>query len=126
MQTDFLTTPVRAAAILTTGYVAGTVIDNAYGYNQLDILWKFTLGSLTSGELKVEFSIDNGTSYYQDTNAAVSAGTTTVTLNEYTQTATGNYRISIPISARLVKISAKGTGTVTSSSCKIDAVLHTV
>jgi len=42
-----------------------------------------------------------------------------VNLFEYTITASGQYRIAIPVKDKYMKISAKGTGTVTSSSLKI-------
>jgi len=117
---------VRASAVLTTGYVAGTVLDysnvNPSQYNQLVILWSFTIGSLTSGELKVEFSHD-GTTYYQETFSSVSSGTSTESLGEHTQTGTGNYRLAIPLKDNYVKISVKGTGTVTSSLCAVSAAL---
>lgn len=122
--TNFVNKPIRSSLIPTTGYVAGTVIDNAHNdYNQLVIHWDVTLGSLTSAELKVEFSSDGGTTYFQETNKAVSGGTTTLTVNEYTTTTTGKYEIKIPILARHIKISAKGTGTLTNSLIAVDALL---
>lgn len=119
---DYVIKNVRSAAILTTSYVAGTVLDSTHEYNQLILLVDFTIGSLTSLEVKVEFSPD-GTAYYQETFQAVSAGTATESLGAHTMTATGKYRITIPIMDKYIKISAKGTGTVTSSSATIDALL---
>src|SRR3990167_6669185 len=119
---DYSITNVRAAAILTTSYVEGTVIQAQPHHNQLVIYWGFTKGSLTSGELKVEFSNDNST-YFQETFSSISGGTSTETVGEHTQTATGNYRIAVPINDRYVKISVKGTGTVTSSSSNVKAIL---
>lgn len=122
---DFTVYPVRSAAILTTGYVAGTVVDTQGDYNQAIINVAFTIGSLTSAELKIEFSND-GTNYYQETNPSVSAGITTETLAAHTWTATGNYRIPVPILDRYIKISIKGTGTVTSSSAAVTVNLGRV
>jgi hypothetical protein len=122
---DYVKKAVRAAAILTNAYVAGTVLDETQGYNQLDILVDFTKGSLTSAEIKVEFSPD-GSAYYQESFQAVSAGTATETLGVHTIAASGKYRISIPIMDRYIKISANGTGTVTSSSMTVDAILGVV
>lgn len=122
---DFTVASVRSAAILTTSYVAGTVVDTQGDYNQAIINVAFTIGSLTSAQLKIEFSND-GTNYYQETNASVSAGTTTETLAEHTWAATGNYRIPVPVLDRYIKISVKGTGTVTSSSCAVDVNLGRV
>ncbi len=123
---------VRSAAILTTSYVAGTVIGPDYEgavipseANQLIVYTSFTIGSLTSGELKVEFSND-GTTYYQQTFTSVSGGTSTASLGNYTWTATGNYRFEIPIKDNYIKISVKGTGTVTSSSMTVDAIIGIV
>lgn len=122
---DYTVKAVRSAAILTSSYVAGTVLSANGKYNQLIVLWKFTKGSLTTGELKVEFSTDGGTTYYQQTFAAVSGTTSTDSLGEHAVSATGNYRIPIAIGPgeTHIKISAKGTGTVTASSATVDAIL---
>jgi len=51
---EYIGKSVRSAAILTTSYVAGTVIKDVEKFNQLIIYIDFTKGSLTSLELKVE------------------------------------------------------------------------
>jgi hypothetical protein len=89
------------------------------------LLASFTIGSLTSAQLKVEFSPD-GTTYYQQTGVAYSNGTTTSVVNEYSMAATGNFRFEIPLKDNYIKISVKGTGTVTGSSMSVDAVLGVV
>lgn len=89
--------------------------------NQVILLVNFTKGSLTSMEMKIDFSPDSVT-YYQETSLAISGGTGTVSLFEYTFTATGTYRIAVPIKDRYMKVSVKGTGTATSSLCQIDAI----
>lgn len=122
MMIDYISKTVRDAAILTNSYVAGTVLSETNVYNQLILLVDFTIGSLTSLQIKVETSND-GTTYYQETALSTSGGTTTATVNEYSFSATGKYRIPIEINDRYIKISAKGTGTVTSSSCAITASL---
>lgn len=124
--------PIRTAAILTGSYVAAIILGptdsttqvaaNVDKANQLELECIFTKGSLTSVEIKIEFSQD-GTNYVQETNKSVSAGTSTLTLNEYTSTASGSFHISIPIMANYVKVSAKGTGTATGSSLGIVAKL---
>lgn len=122
---DYNKYDIRAAAILTTAYVAGTVIE-ANQQNQLVIYLDFTKGSLTTAELKVEFSPDNS-DYYQETASSVTAGVDTNTLVEHQVSATaGKYRIAIPIKDRYIKISVKGTGTPTSSSAKVTAILGSV
>lgn len=120
---------IRAAAILTNSYVAGTVLNYSNGnpsnYNQLIIYVGFTIGSLTDGQIKVEFSHD-GSTYYQETFSSISAGVSTESLASHKFTASGNYRIAVPIKDNYIKISAIGTGTVTSSSMTIDAAIGTV
>jgi hypothetical protein len=126
---------IRAAAILTNSYVAGTIIapyDSATAvegspqyYNQLVVYVAFTIGSLTNADIKVEFSHD-GTTYHQESFSSVSGGTDTVTVGIHRFGATGNFRILIPLKDNYVKISAIGNGTVTSSSMTINAVLGVV
>lgn len=127
---------IRSAAILTTSYVAGTVIGaeaktntttaieitKTNEYNQLIILVDFTIGSLTSAQIKVEFSPDNST-FYQETAMSISGGIETDTLVEHTISATGKYRLAIPCNDRYIRISAKGTGTTTNSTMTISASL---
>lgn len=126
---DYVLDNIRATAVLTNSYVAGTVLSYANSNpalrNQLNLLVSFTIGSLTTAEIKVEFSHD-GVTYFQDTFESISGGTSTLSLGNYSLTATGNYVISIPIKFSYVKISSKGTGTVTSSTLKIDAITGTV
>lgn len=124
--------PVRTAAILTGSYVAGTVLgpsdyQEIFQHKQLELLIAFTLGSLTTAEIKVEFSND-GTTYYREVYDSVgtpSGGSVTITENmiERSLAATGNYRIAIPILDRYIKISVKGSGTATSSSMTINAIV---
>ena len=122
MSRDYIKKPVRSAAILTNSYVAGTVLEETHFYNQLVVLVDFTIGSLTTAELKVEFSTDNST-FYQQVGTAYSTGTTTVAVNEYSLGATGKFEIPMPIKARYIKISVIGTGTVTNSTVTVDAIL---
>tara|TARA_R110002167_G_scaffold51504_2_gene149029 strand:+ start:3980 stop:4405 length:426 start_codon:yes stop_codon:yes gene_type:complete len=124
---------IRAAAILTGSYVASSVIglqgstgstslrENVAEQGQLQLYTDFTKGSLTSLELKIEFSAD-GTNWYQETTISVSGGTQTVTVSEYTTTAGGSFRLEVPIKDKYIRVSAKGTGTVTSSELTIKAI----
>ena len=117
---------IRAAAILTTSYVAGTVLEDCGRYNQIVLSIVYVKGSLTSLELKFEFSHD-GVNYVQETASAVSGGTDTLSLLEHTYSgATAGLEISVPTLAQYVKISAKGTGTVTSSALLLVARLGVV
>lgn len=124
---DYKIYSVRSSAVLTTSYVAGTVIgdDNLiYEKNQLIVLVDFTIGSLTSAEIKIELGPSTSDLYnetYDD--IAASTGIITERLITRTFTGTGKYRIAIPIKDRNIKISAKGTGTVTNSLMAISAVV---
>lgn len=125
--------PIRSTTILTTSYVAGIVIGptssgiNPFQYSQLEILIQVTLGSLTTVEMKVEFSND-GITWYQETVdsvGSVSSGLVTISQGLSTRqfAASGNYRIGIKVLDQYMRISVKGTGTVTSSSVTINAIL---
>lgn len=129
MSVPYLRKTVRASAILTTDYVAGTVLwvdteayPDRFPKNQIVIDVAFTLGSLDYGLIKLEFSHD-GTTYFQEVTEGVSGGVITDTLAERKLPATGNYSIPVPIKAQYVKISAKGSGTVTNSLMAINATL---
>lgn len=137
--------PIRSAAILTTAYVVGNVIgqvpsdlvsnppDPVYVagpvglLNQLILYVDFTLGSLTSAQLIVEFNNDptdvNG--WYQETIDDIASSTGIVTQRNTVRTfaATGKYRIPIKTNDQYIRVSIKGTGTVTSSSAKINAII---
>lgn len=114
---------IRSAAILTTSYVAGTIIGIAEEYNTLALELDFTKGSLTSLEFKVEVS-DDDDNYYQQVAESTTGGTVTPTLAFRTLTVTGKYAFLItPIRAKYIKVSVKGTGTLTSSSCPINGYL---
>lgn len=124
---DYRREIVRAAAILTNSYVAGTVIKDIEHCNQLVLLFAYTKGSLTSLQYKIEFSDDGGATYYQEIMSVQSSGTSTDTVLEHTFTgATANFRVAIPIKDSYIRVSAIGTGTVTSSSLAIQAILGTV
>jgi len=113
---------VRAAAILTTGYVAGTVLSDCGLMNQLVLLINFTIGQLTDMSIKIEFSDDNST-WYQETTNSISAGVCTESAASHKYSATGKYRLPVEIKDRFIRVSAIGNGTVTDSTLTIDAVL---
>jgi len=125
MMDAFDSKSVREAAILTTSYVAGDVFRMDRNINQINLYVDFTKGSLTSAEVKVEFSNDNST-WIQETFSSISGGVDTLTLGSHTFTATGGYRINVPTKDTYCRVSIKGTGTVTSSSATINAILGTV
>jgi len=120
---------IRDSAVLTTSYVACTVIGSettnasqTNQYNQLILYVDFTIGSLTSAEIKVEFSPD-ATNYYQESSEKVDDGTANLYVSEYTIDATGAFRIPIQCNDRYIKVSVKGTGTVTDSLMAVKASL---
>ena len=114
---------IRAAAVLTNAYVTATVLTETWRYNQLILLVQITLGSLTSVEVRVETSFDN-TTWFQETFSQFNTATQSLEqVGDRTFTAGGNYRIALPIADNYVRVAVKGTGTVTSSSCTIDASL---
>lgn len=134
---DYIDVPIRTAAILTNSFVIGdgpgseniigTVTDSktnkAHLKNQLMLYLDFTLGSLTSAEIRIEFSPDNVTYYREVDDGAISSGVVPETVFDRQLTADGLYRLALPIKDRFVRISAQGTGTVTGSSLAVAGVL---
>jgi len=133
MSVGFLSKEIRAAAILTSSFVAATVFtvdtDNYYSgrKNQMLLEADFTIGSLNWGEIKVEISTDAGTTYSQETTlGSPSLGYTVATLNLNKLTATGVYQFPIPFVGNKIKISAKGDGTATNSSLALRLTVASV
>lgn len=113
---------VRDSLVLTTSYVEWNVISNAEYANQLILYVYFTKWSLTSSQIKVEFSND-WTTYTQETFSLISATTDSMSLWEHEMTVSWNYRIAIPVADKYIKISCKWTWTVTNSLMSIKAIL---
>lgn len=123
---DFINYKVRDAAILTNSYVAGNVLENCKTYNSLTINYKFTKGSLTDAQIKIEISNDN-VSWHQLQTDSITSGVDTLTPLVYKLTADGNGSINkIYLNTKFIKISAIGTGTTTGSSLEIDGVLGVI
>ena len=123
---------VRSAGILTGSYVAGTIMgptdtdgDNPANMNQMEVYVQLTLGSLTSADVKIEFSHDQ-TYWVQETFDSIAAGVDTESLGLHRMSTTGNYRLSVPIKDKYIKISALGNGNVSGSSMTIDATVGVV
>ena len=104
---EYKSLQIRASAVLTNAYVAGTVLgvptndanqvktyDLIEQINYLALECAFTLGSLTNVAIKVEFSEDN-TNWYQLQTGTFSSGSDTMTPAFITLSATGNYYIDI-------------------------------
>lgn len=136
---DYAKYTLRSAAILTTSVVYSTfttdfgsqtflgpnqLVDQK---NQMVLLVDFTIGSLTSGDIFIEFS-DDQTNWHSETYDDVAAATGVITERVVTRRlgATGKYRISVPIKDRYVRVGVQGVGTVTGSSMTIDAIIGNV
>lgn len=120
---------LRAAAILTNSYVVASadsfLPSDVMNANQLVVFVDFTKGSLTTAGVKIEYSNDNST-WYQESFGAITTGTNAVSAGINQFSATGAYTLISDIAGKYIRISANGTGTVTSSSMKIEAALKTV
>ena len=79
-----------------------------------------TLNQPLSEQPGQEYSEDNST-WYRDATYTTSGGTLTYAAATRKLTASGNYRFPIEILDRFVRVSVKGTGTVTSSLMEIKA-----
>ncbi len=144
-QQEFVPRVVRNSAILTNAYVAGYVLgvqrvdlnqtpltDEVDQFNSLGLEVNFTLGSLTSAAIKIEFSDDN-TNWYQLQRTANTAGVITSSPAYYSLTASGLYYLNVntdffsggQFKTRFIRISSSGGGTVTSSLLNITAMLGT-
>lgn len=131
-QVDLKRTTLRAPLIVTTAFTLTAISPwfSAKDYGQLVLYPAITLGSLTTVELAVEFSPDQGSSaatIYQESDEtnSVTANVDTRAVNQvihqFSQSA--NYRLAIPIADLWFRVKVKGTGTVAGSSVGVDAVL---
>lgn len=130
---DYIYYVVRSAAILTNAYVAGNVIGNDTEFtsapitmqNQLVLLIDFTLGSLTSADIKIEVGAISTDLYQLLSPSSFAAGVETPQVNTIHLTATTKFAYSLPTKYRYIKVSAIGNGTVTSSSLTINSIIGT-
>lgn len=118
---------IRAAAVTTTSYVAGTVvsIDEA---NMIGFQVTIVKNDETSFEFKVESSIDGGTTWSQQVTQSSTGGTTTLTPGIYSITGASlsatqlfNFIIN-PIKGDQVRISTKSTGGTPTGTVAIKAI----
>ena len=104
-----------------------TLIDYKPSASHSVFLDNETIRGTSSGVAVVNGARAEATTYwYQTTTTSASGGTITVYSAEYTRTASGQFRLSVPIKDRYIKVSAKGTGTVTNSLCAISAIVGQV
>lgn len=122
MEFNYISKVIRSAAILTGSYVAGTTLEDLQSQDKLVLLVDFTKGSLTTAEIKIEYSHD-GSNWFQESAKSTSGGTVTETLVEHQLSASGKYNIPLDMKARYAKVSAKGSGTATGSSLAITAIV---
>jgi len=118
---------IRTPLVLTSSYVAGTVvgIDEA---NMIGLECTYVKGDETSIEIKVESSIDEGTTYAQQVTQSTSGGTSTLTPGIYSMTAASAAATQIftliitPIKGSTVRISAKATGGTPTGTLGLKAI----
>ncbi len=132
-QIDSIFKNIRASLVLTNAYVAATVLGGTSRpypreYNQLVLFLDLTLGLLTSIDVKVEFApYVSAASYYQETDevSSVASNVDTRAVNQVVHrfSATGKYRLVIPLLDEVAKVSIIGNGTVTNSLAAIEAGL---
>lgn len=123
---------LRTSSILTTSFVACPVIGLEVGdrdqvelSSQLNLFVSFTKGSLTNVIIKVEFSLD-GLNFFQESFEAISAGDSTVTAGQRLLVASADVMIPVEFKASFIRVSAKGTGTVTDSLLSITGLVATI
>lgn len=117
---------VRASAVLTASYVGSTPID-VRECNQANVFVAFTKGSLTTAEIKFQYSnnynpatgVGDWFDYpFSDTsNATTSTTERLVPLLSYVHqvSATFSATIAVPLRGRWFRAAVKGTGTMTNS-----------
>lgn len=112
-------TTLRAAAILTTSYVAATVLDIT-GIGQVQLLCNFTKGGSDGCRLKIEFSND-GTNYWQESRMQWDGTDYVHTVMTRKIDATAALVISLPVSALYMKVSAAAITAATTTSLTLTA-----
>ena len=113
---------IRAAAVLTTSFVASSMVAlRDIGYREIDYLVKVdAAGTLGSVEAVVQYSLQSNPSVWINLSTeAVTAGVSTLTT--YTITAasptTGDLiGFTVPTRGQFQRLMIRGTGTVTASS----------
>ncbi len=128
---------MRAVAVPTTSYVAGTVVSAGPEgeHNALGILVDYTKGDETSIEVKVESTNDptstasGSVKWYQQVTQSASGGTVTLTPAIYSMTAASAateqfWTIIInPVKGQMYRISVKSTGGTPTGTVGIKAIL---
>ncbi len=113
---------VRASAILTGTYVAAGEFDVSR-FREFIVFFNATKASLTSVEYKIEQSYDSGSTWFNIGAESVTLATITEGLPEYTRVLDGNdkwFKVFQAVGDQ-VRVSAKGTGTLT--ACALGIVI---
>ncbi|MFC1714860.1 hypothetical protein ACFL6S_14425 [Candidatus Poribacteria bacterium] len=124
-QSNIETITVRAAAALTTSYVASDTL-KIQGANQLQLLVSFTKGSSDGCKLRIEFSEDQLT-WYQESVADLLAtndvehAPLTRKMND-----SANLIVSIPISASFLRVSSQAITSGTGTSLSVLATIANI
>jgi len=113
---------IRESAILTNSYVDTDVLKTEQ-LSKIAILFDLTQGSLTSAQYQIWISFDN-VNWFVEATETVGAGTITDTPSNGTVTLATDvkYFKILNLYAPYLKLSIKGTGTVTNSA----AIIHIV
>ena len=116
---------LRAAAALTTSYVASSHVDCRWT-KTICLLFTSIWASATSVEYYVEWS-DDGTTWYRSLSASTSSGVVTMTENSATiaVSASLNFADAFPVQAQYMRVWAKRTGGASGDTLAIDVTLMT-
>lgn len=101
------------------------------GMSRVEFLVKYTMGATetaNSVEVKIEASNDDGTNLYQIMNDSTSAGTSTLTVREFTyvgvNAAASLVNFGLDINYKLMRVSLKESGVVTNKgTVSVEALL---
>jgi hypothetical protein len=106
-QNNLISKVIRQSAVLTTSFVVSETM-NIQGANQVQLLVSFTKGNSDGCRLKVEYS-ENGSVWYQESavDEFPSPNDVKHTLIARQIDETGNYVVSIPVSASYLRVSAQ-------------------
>lgn len=106
-QNNLISKSIRCSTVLTTSFVASEIM-NIQGANQVQLLVSFEKGNSSGCRLKIEYS-ENGSIWYQE-----SAIDEFPSINDVKHTLitrkiddSGNYIISVPVSASYLMVSAQ-------------------
>jgi hypothetical protein len=124
-QANIRTLVVRAAAALTTSYVASGNL-NIQGANQLQLLVSFTEGDSDGCRLKIEFSEDESVWYQESVVEYPSDGDAEHAALTRKIEDSANLVLSIPVSASFMRISSQAITSGTGTSLSILATIANI